>query len=197
MADEVKDTPEARALRLYDALLKDKSLSAAVKKKTTEIFPDVDFPELAEAEAAVAPVQAKLDKLMEELAKEREERAKEKEERESADFTRKFEERIQAAREKYSLTDEGFEKMTERMKSLKNYEDADAAAAWVAQQTPAPARVNKADWMPMRIGQEQSIRENKELMDLLHTDPQGFELHMIQEFLDSPDDFTRAAGLAA
>lgn len=186
-----------RAIKLFESLVRDKKLGKDVRAKASELFPDVQFAEDDIVDSAVAPLREEIAAISNTLKEEREARAKEKEEADNSRSKRNLESALDGARNKYNLTEDGFDKMVARMKDTGNYSDAEAAAAWVAQQTPPPARVNKADWMPMRIGQEQSLRENEDLMNLLHKDPQGFELHMLNEFVNDPDGFTRAAGMAA
>jgi hypothetical protein len=70
-----------------------------------------------------------------------EDRAAEKKAKEDADKAQRdteFEARIKSAREKYKLTDEGFDKMIARMKETGNYTDPFAAAALIVSENPPP-----------------------------------------------------------
>jgi hypothetical protein len=188
-----------RALKFFNEIVKDKKLGTGAKKKAMEMFPDVEFPEVDLVEAEVGPMREQFAKLKEELDAERAERAKEKEETEARKTKQSLEDKLDAARSKFSLTEDGFDKMVARMKETGNFSDADAAAAWVAQQTPAPTPMRKADWMPMRVGLEgdKSLTANEDLFKLLHTDPHRYEEQVLYEFVNNPDQFMKDYGVAA
>jgi hypothetical protein len=134
-------------------------------------------------------MQAKLEAYEAKLAAIEEER---RSEREAAEATRQkasLEDAINGARQKYSLTDEGFDKMVTRMKETANYTDADAAAAWVAQQTPA-VQTKRADWMPRKanfLGSSE-LNENPDFK-LLHTNPDRYLDSQLERFVNDPDAY--------
>src|SRR5581483_11507755 len=131
---------QKRALELFNEFWNDSGEAGrALRAKAKEKWPtDVKLPEEA-AEPLVAPLRARLEETEAALKAMRDEREAEKKEREENKAKLDLESALSAARSRYNLTDDGFDKMVARMKETGNYTDADAAAAWVAQQTPPPA----------------------------------------------------------
>ena len=181
---------DERMKAVFEALWNDGKVGASVRAKAKELYPDVTLPEDALA-PIVGPVQERLDTLAKELAEEREARAKERQEREESRQRETLESALTNSRQRYGLTDEGFDKMVARMKETGNYTDTDAAAAWVAQQTP-PQNVRKADWLPKKMDLFGSARERAdETFRQLHTDPNGYLDAQLQEFVSDPDRYVR------
>jgi hypothetical protein len=180
----------ARAQKLVEALWSDGKMGASVRAKAKELFPDVTLPEDA-ISPIVAPMQEELATMRAQLAEERNARIKEREDAEASRQRATLEDSLASARARYGLTDEGFDKMVARMKATGNYSDAEASAAWVAQQEPVQ-RVNKADWLPKKIDLFGSSTERQdEAFRQLHTNPQGYLDGQLQEFVNDPDRYVR------
>lgn len=185
---------QVRAEALLNELLTDPQLGADVRAKAKAKFADVQF-----VEDRFDPMVAGL---REELASLKAEREAEKAERE-AEKTKEAEDRAQsnleaaisAARSKYALNDEGFEKMVERMKATGNVADAEAAAAWVAQNQPKPAAPGPS-WAPSDLNLFGASQESQDAkVRLLHTNPERFfdqeVSEILQEFRDDPEAATK------
>jgi hypothetical protein len=198
MADDPNKTPPPskpdNLVTLFNSLWADKSDHARyVRDKAREMFPDAPIPP-EPAESVVEPVKAELTALQEELKAMREEREADKKAAAEAKVDTDFQAAIAAARAKYSLSDEGFDKMVERMKSTQNYTDAEAAAAWVASMTPAPAAPG-----PYLGPQAINLFGSKEKDDryaLLHASPaDGFLDAEFSDFMKDPDAYIRSTGI--
>jgi hypothetical protein len=188
MAEATAIDPAARAQELLESLWNDSSLGSKVRAKAKEMYPDVNIPE-DQFSPMIAPLQNELNAAKEDLAAMRAERLAEKEAREEASARSNLEDALAGARQKYNLTDEGFDKMVARMKETGNYADADASAAWVAQQTPAKT-VNKADWLPRKINLFGSAEESEEAdFKLLHINPLAYQDDQLSRFAADPDKY--------
>lgn len=171
----------ARAKALVDKNWKDPKIGAEFRKSAKESFPDITIPEET-FDPVVAPVKAELEETRSQLAKALERLdAREKKEVEDGQ-TAAMERALSAARTKYSLTDEGFDKMTARMKETSNFTDAEAAAAWVASNTPAPKSTNGPSWAPQDLDLYGSKTQNDDYK-LLHTDTEAFFDQTVQQIL--------------
>ena len=189
MSDPTPD-PAKRASELIEALWNDKDLGSKVRSKAKELYSDIVIPE-DNIDPVVAPLREQIEAMQKELAEERESRAKEREEAEAAATKRNLESALDAARSRFNLTPEGFDKMVERMKATGNYADPEAAAAWVAQQTPT-ASPSKASWLPKKIDLFGSASERaEEDYRLLHTNPIAFQDKVLEQFIQDPDGFVR------
>ncbi len=177
---------QIRALAALEKLWNDGEVGSAVQKKVKEIFPDAKTNDDVFG-PVVAPLRAENEKLAAKLAKIEEERAAERKATEEASMKRSLEESLQSAREKYQLTDEGFDKMVARMKEKGNYADADAAAAWVAKQTP-PAPAAGPSWKPQSMNLFGSKKYDEALADL-HRDPQEYMDNQLAQFVADPDAY--------
>lgn len=166
----------------------------ALRAKAKEKYPDARLPEDI-AEPAVAPLREANAALQKRLDAMEEERAAEKKAREEAAAQTNLETALANARQRFNLTDEGFDKMCERMKATGNYTDAEAAAAWVAQQTPPPAPPGPY-LGPQNINLYGSSEPNPQF-ELLHKDPSGrFLDEEFRQFIADPDKYVRDAGFA-
>lgn len=192
MADPVP--AEDRVREAFNKLWADKDLGPAVRGKIKELYPDVQLPE-EQFEPSVAPLRAELEALRAEAKAMKEEREADKIVADQAKAQANLDQMLSNARQRYNLTDEGFDKMVERMKAQNNYTDADAAAAWVAQQAPKP--VTPGPYLgPQNINLFGSS-EKDESFALLHNDPGGkFLDHEFREFMSDPDKYVRDAGFA-
>ena len=187
------ETEEQRARALIQALWNDKELGAGVRRRAKEAYPDIQTPEdslepvmnerLAPLRAENESLKASFEALSEKFSA-REKAVSEKEAQETLRAS------LNLARDKFSLTDDGFDKMVARMKETGNYQDAEAAAAWVASVTPPPAKA-KPDWMPQAMNLFGS-NERDESLALLHRNPEAYADSQIAEMLRDPDAYVRA-----
>jgi hypothetical protein len=125
--------------------------------------------------------------LQERLDKLEADRAKERQDWEEHQNKTTFEQQVESARKAYSLTDEGFHKMLDRMKE-QNSPDAEAAAAWVASKTP-PA-IKGPTWAPQDLNLFGSKTEEEGLAKL-HNNPIGYQDEQLTEFYKNPDKFVQ------
>jgi hypothetical protein len=175
---------QIKAEKLLNKLWNDATAGDRVRKLAKEEYPetkivdDIVAPFVAPLEAQNKALQARLDKI-------EEERAKERAAWEESQHQTTFQSQIEAARRSYSLTDEGFNKMLDRMKEQNN-PDAEAAAAWVASKTPAP--IKGPTWAPQDLNLFGSKTEEEGMREL-HNDPVGYQDRQIAEFLKNPDKF--------
>lgn len=161
--------PNPRFKELTDALWADQELGPKVRSFAKAKWPDISIPDdqlnplVKPLEEKAAALQARID-AMEKEQKDREKAAAE------AQGQKDMEARLEAARKKYALTDDGFDKMVSRMKETHNYEDAEAAAAWVTDNNPPPKPTSGPSWATQRLDLfgTQSKDEN---MKMLHNDP--------------------------
>jgi aminopeptidase N len=164
---------QIRAEKLFVALMKDSKANPVVRAKAKELFTDVEFPE-DQIDPMMEPLRAETSSIREELAALRKEREEEREARALESQKTNLEQALTAARSRYNLTDDGFDKMVSRMKETGNYTDADAAAAWVAQSAPKPVSA-RSSYGPQDIDLFGSGRESAdERVRLLHTNPERF-----------------------
>ena len=181
---------QIRAAELLEELTRDSEVGAKIRSVIKTKFPDSQAARLDDiAEPLVAPLKKENAALKERLDKLEADRLAEKEDAEKRAAQTNLEQALAKARQDYSLTDEGFDKMVARMKDTGNYADADAAAAWVASKTP-PASAPT----PMWRGQDLNLfgtKNKDEALAKLHRDPIGFQDDQIEAFLRDPDGFTR------
>lgn len=170
-----------RAKALVDKNWKDPKIGADFRKNAKETFPDITIPEET-LDPVLAPVRAELEDTRGQLAKALE-RLEVREKKEVEDGqTAAMEKALASARAKYSLTDEGFDKMTARMKETQNFTDAEAAAAWVASNTPPPKPAGGPSWAPQNLDLYGSKTQNDDYK-LLHTDTEAFFDQTVQQIL--------------
>lgn len=180
---------QIRAARLIEDLWNDPEIGARIQAKAKEQFPDVRTPD-----AGLAPhldpirkqneaLQKQLDELKAERAKEREDAEKVKQEADKATY----EQRIHEARKSFNLTDEGFDKMIERMKATGNYQDPLAAAAFVASQNPPPPAPGPT-FGPQSLNLFGSEKADDRFKSL-HRDPQHFMDEELSLFVRDPDRY--------
>lgn len=184
------ETAEQRAAKLVDALWADTSPAGkAVRAKAKELFPDVTTPEDTLA-PVIAPMQAALEEMREKFEKAEEARQASEAARAESDAKVDMSARLNAAADRVGLTGDGLDKMVARMHETKNYTDPEAAAAWVAQQTP-PTVVPKAQWGDRHldfVGSKNKVDD--ELFRQLHTDPLGYQDNMLAAYAADPVGWT-------
>ncbi|HEY4355945.1 MAG TPA: hypothetical protein VGN16_09375 [Acidobacteriaceae bacterium] len=177
-----------RAQQLVDKLWADKSpTGAAVRKQAKELFPEITIPD-EQAELAVAPLQAKLEKTEADLQKLLEKVSA----RDKADDDMRAESamsmKLQSARKNFGLTDAGYDKMVERMKETGNFSDAEAAAAYVVSQMPKPAPSSSPSWLP-EAANLFGTQQRDEQFEALHKDPRKYMDDQLREFARDPDAY--------
>lgn len=177
---------QIRAEELLNSLWNDTKVGEVVRRAAKEKFPDTKIVDDVVA-PFVEPLQAANKVLQDRLDKVEEERAKERAAWEEQQNKTTFESQVEAARKAYSLTDEGFHKMLDRMKE-QNSPDAEAAAAWVASKTPAP--IKGPTWAPQDLNLFGS-KSAEEGMAKLHNDPVGYQDEQLAEFFKNPDKFVQ------
>lgn len=183
-----------RARELLGDLWNDRDLGAQIRKKAKEKYPDVVLPEdhLEPQFTALNEANQKLEAKLKEMQDEREAERKAAAENSQA---ANLQTALDNARNRFNLTDEGFDKMVARMKETGNYTDAEAAAAWVAQQTPPTPQI-KSYMGPQNINLFGSS-DHDERFAQLHRDPSGrFLDEEFKSFFTDPDAYVREAGLA-
>ena len=184
---------QQRAAALVDALWNDSTFGNEIQKRAKEMFPEAGIRTADETfEPAVAPIRKQLEATSAELKALREERDAEKkasEERAAEAQKKSFEDQINAARNSYNLTDEGFDKMVARMKETGNYTDPDAAAAWVASKNP-PAPVNTPTFGPQALNFWGAEKRDESLAEL-HRDPQRYMDDQLAQFVRDPDRYVQ------
>ena len=182
---------QIRAEQLVNKLWRDGKLGADVQKLAKETFPDAEIHTVDETLAPVlAPFRAQNEALAAELKAMREEReADRKAAKDRADEYQKisFQAQISKARDDYNLTDEGFDKMVERMKSTGNYQDPEAAAAWVSSKEPPPPPPGPTFGpQSLNLFGTQKADEN---LALLHRDPERYADEQFALFQSDPDKY--------
>lgn len=177
---------QIRALQVLEDSWNDPDFGPALQRKVKAKFPDAKTNDDVFG-PILKPVADRADKLEKELEKLREERAEERKASDEAKLKQTLDESLTAARQRYSLTEEGFDKMVARMKETGNYSDAEAAAAWVASKTP-PAPVAGPSWRPQSMNLFGS-KKYDEAMAELHRDPQDYMDSQLAQFVSDPDGY--------
>jgi len=184
---------QIRAEQLVNKLWRDKEVGSKVQKLAKETFPDAEIHTVDETlEPVLAPFRAQNDALAAELKAMRDEReADRKAAKERADEDQKlsFQAQISKARDAYNLTDEGFDKMVERMKATGNYQDPEAAAAWVSSKEPPPPPPGPT-FGPQALNLFGSQKADESLA-LLHNDPERYADEQFALFQRDPDAYVR------
>ena len=171
-----------RYQQLVDDLWNDAELGPKVRAKAKAKWQDIRIPD-EQIEPVLKPLQEQNTALQARLdAMEKEQKDREKAAAE-AQGQKDMEARLEAARKKYALTAESFDKMVARMKETQNYTDAEAAAAWVTDHLPPPPPpTGGPSWAVQRLDLfgTQSKDEN---MKMLHNDPDKWFDKAVQEVL--------------
>ena len=190
MAEATK--AQLRAEELLAALWTDGEVGEKVRKAAKAKFPDASIVDDV-VEPFVAPLKAENEALKKRLDAMEASRADERKAWDEHNVKTTIEQAVEKARRDYNLTDEGLDKAVARVKEMGAQGDigvaVDAAAAWVASKTPAPAAPG-----PTWRGQDLDLFGSKNKDDTLvklHRDPVGFQDDQIEEFLRNPDQFTR------
>lgn len=185
---------QLRAEELLNELLTDPKLGADVRAKAKAKYTDVTFVE-DRIDPMVSGLREELAALKAERDADKAAREAEKAAAEEARATSTLENAIASARSKYALNDEGFEKMVQRMKDTGNVADAEAAAAWVVQNQPPPAKPGPT-WGAADLNLFGSSQESQDAkVRLLHTNPERFfdqeVSEILNEFREDPESATK------
>lgn len=179
-----------RAEQLINELLNDSEIGSTIRAKAKTKYPDVRFPEdtlkpvLDEFKSKNEALEKQLKEVAEKLA------TREKEDAEAKTFSQ-LQNAVDRACKEYALTEEGRNKMLERMKETGNVTDVDAAAAWVASKAP-PAQVPGPTWATKSMDLFGS-QNRDEKFAALHKNPEQFLENELVEFAKDPDKYAREA----
>lgn len=192
-ANEVASLRQAKAL--LDSLWNSKGVGAKFKRVLKEHNPNFSIPEIDIVDEAKKPIEDEIGKTKEELKALRKEieddRNKTKEEKEES--TLKAE--IEDVRKKFSLTDEGFDKMIKRMKDKKSY-DPEAAAVWVKSQEPKSEMAKDSKLgLPGKMNLYGSNSKDEAWKDLHDAnDPYKFFDKETANIFDHPEEYQEFGG---
>lgn len=160
MSDDVVEVSAAR-LKLLErdanlaaALWNDPKHGMKIKEIAKEKWPDSNIPELdaikevrkSESEL-LTKIEAKEKAVEDRISAFEKAREEEKKADKEAKETARFESDVESTKKKYQLTDEGMEKVFQRMKD-KNNPDVEAAAAWVTDHAPKAAPTTYSSAQP-------------------------------------------------
>jgi hypothetical protein len=184
MPEPVIDPKFARAAALVDKLWNDEKLGSGVRRAAKDLFPETSIID-DQLEPVVAPLReqnAALLKRLDEMQAAQEAERKAATEKLEKQRDEDYATRLDAARKRYGLTDESFDKMVARMKETGNYGDPEAAAAFILSQTPAPSSPG------LTVGPQfldfAGTRKSNERYKHLHMDPEGYFDDQVRQALD-------------
>lgn len=178
---------DERLRELADKLWNDKTLGPQVQAFAKGLYPDAKTTADV-VDPWVNPLREENKKIADKLDALLAERAEEKKADEQKKGDESFRATLDRVRKDYGLTDEGLDKVVARMKEAGAY-DAEAAAAWVARQTPPPAAPGPG-WAPEHMNLFGS-RKRDEAFAELHNDPQGYMDSQLNEFVRNPDQYVQ------
>ena len=187
---------QIRAEQLIEELFNDPELGPKLHERAAKKFGDIR-PHPAElvrktvVEPEVSAVRKELEATREQLQKALERiDARDKREEEEKTY-RDMQSLVDSAVNKYGLTDEGKQKMLDRMKETKNFTDVEAAAAFVVHNAPPPPSSGPT-WAPHKADFYGTANPN-EAYERLHKDPDGFRDEEIARFLQNPAAYAAEA----
>jgi hypothetical protein len=182
MVDDAQWALHQRAMSLLNKMADDPTVGTQFKRMAKQVDGTLRFTDLEAAEAAQKPLLEHNKALETRLAKIEADREAERQALEAEKHTRALSGDIQAAARKFSLTDDGLEKMKLRM-TEKGSLDAEAAAAWVAAQAPkASPSESSGAFAPAALNLYGSA-EKEEQWELLHTSPEKWQDAEIRKIL--------------
>jgi hypothetical protein len=182
MVDDASWAIHQRALALLNRMADDPEKGLTFKRLAKGIDPSLNFADLETADRVTKPLTDKLSAAEERIAKMEEERAAEKLARDQADQVRSLTADVDEAVKRFGLTEEGRAKMTQRMQE-KGSLDADAAAAWVASQTPKPKPTEGSGAFAPTALNLWGSAEKDDTMAALHTNPEKWMADEIRTML--------------
>lgn len=154
-----------RGMALLDKLWPDMDFKRMVKAKQ----PDIQIPELDIVDQATKPVNEKMAALEADNKKLREDWEADRKSRQDERAMIDFRSELTAAQKKFGLTDEGLQKVVDRMKD-KNNPDVEAAAAYVLSQQPKPEPVAPSGLAPESFNLY-GVQEKDDNWSELHKNP--------------------------
>src|SRR5574337_42132 len=137
---EIEDDKQAQLQSAYDlmnSLYSDKDHGLAFKKMMKAKRPEANIPELDIIDTVTKPYDERMTALAEENKKLQTQMSEFLSKQQQRDDEHQVQLTLAQVQEKYKLTDDGMEKVVARMKE-KNNPDAEAAAAFIVSQQPAP-----------------------------------------------------------
>jgi hypothetical protein len=174
-----------RALRLLNTMADHPDKGVEFKRLAKAVDGTLQFTDLDMADRIQKPLEEKLTATEAALAKINEEREAEKLAKQQTETVSALNADVDGAVKKFGLTDDGRKKMTERMQEKGNL-DAEAAAAWVASQTPKARPEGVGSFAPSALNLYGSA-EKDDNFAALHQDPQRWQdaeiSRMLQEGL--------------
>jgi hypothetical protein len=183
MVDEATWAIHQRALALLNKVADHPQLGTTFKRMAKQVDNTLRFQDIEAADTIGQPLMAELTKAQERIAKLETDRESERQQREAESHVRTLTGDIDTAAKKFGLTDEGVSAMKTRM-TEKGSLDAEAAAAWVASQSPR-ARPSDATgaFAPAALNLYGS-NEKEERWEKLNTNPDAWMSEEIQRALD-------------
>jgi hypothetical protein len=192
VADPVPQTEAERLKLLTDNLWNDSDLGSAVRKRAKELFPGLTTPDdyaaplVAPLREENARLQAQLEAVTKRLDDDAAARAAARKEREDGDYAAK----LRKVQQDYGFTEEGFQKVIARMQETKNYTDPEAAAAFIAAQTP-PVQPNGPTVGPQYLNFVGGV-DLDERRKQLHADPERYFDMEVTKCLNDPRGYVAA-----
>lgn len=156
-----------------------------VKRWAKEAMPDLKIPEIDLVEQATGPINEKLS-AYEERAKKLEETIEaDRKAREEEKQTLSITQQLEKVRKDYSLTDEGLQKVVDRMKEKGN-PDVEAAAAYIVSKQPKPEPVAPSGLAPEGFNIF-GTQERDDTWEKLHQNPMRWFDNEVAKILAEPD----------
>ena len=118
--------------KLVDDVWNNPKHGLAFKRAVKDVRPDASIPEVDVPEVVLKPLNEQLDRLTKSYEELKAEREKERQERADADLDAKFRKGLDTAKSRFSLTDEGVDKVIETMRERQIADPEAAAALYVA-----------------------------------------------------------------
>jgi hypothetical protein len=179
----------ARTAALLDRLLGDPRTAAQAEELIATVNPEAKFPHREQREALLAPALKALD----EEAKKRQAledkwTAREKAEQEAHEKAQETDlgKRLDAVRDKRGFSEDAMQKLMQRMRDQNN-PDVDAAAAWVAEQSPRPGpQVGVNDFLPRTID-TYGANSGDKAWEGLHKNPDGWLTDELRAIAADPE----------
>ncbi len=173
-----------KAVELLNRMISDPKEGLSVKRKIKALIPEAKFPELDVIDTVTEPLVTRLAE-SEKTNKSLSDRLDnwEKAQKDSADESA-LQKQLDNVKKSYGFTDEGLQKVVDRMKT-KNNPDAESAAAWVASQERKAKPISDSALLPSSINLYGSNSASDDVdIVALNKDPQGWADKKIVEMLN-------------
>lgn len=179
----------ARTAALLDRLLGDPRTAEEAERLIATVNPDAKFPHREQREALLAPALKRLDEESKKRQALEEKWAdREKTEREAAEKQQEnaLAARLDAVRDRRGFSEEAMQKLMQRMRDQNN-PDVDAAAAWVAEQSPRPGpQVGQNDFLPRSVD-VYGANSGDKAWEGLHKNPDGWLTQELRNIAVDPE----------